>query len=191
MYNQGFGYRYSLILPPAPEEWKKGKIGTLTFVHSFFARLVADLVTDLFFVLALTAPGRKDRTMKFKYQFNNETVEIEVTDNWGTILVDFDRQERNNNQTEKRRHCSLNALDQNDNLLPAGGDFSAAFAEKEEIIFFLEQLLPRQRYLLEQVHMHGRPLSEIAAEEGVSVAAVSQALKRAEKAFKKIYKPTV
>lgn len=129
--------------------------------------------------------------MKFKYQFNNETVEIDVTDNWGAILFDFDRQEKNNNQTEKRRHCSLNALDQDDNLLPSSGDFSKAFAEKEEIIFFLEQLLPRQRYLLEQVHMHGRPLSVIAAEEGVSVAAISQALKRAEKAFKKIYNPTV
>ena len=129
--------------------------------------------------------------MKFKYQFNNETVEIDVTDNWGAILFDFDRQEKNNNQTEKRRHCSLNALDQDDNLLPSSGDFSKAFAEKEEIIFFLEQLLPRQRYLLEQVHMHGRHLSKIAAEEGVSVAAISQALKRAEKAFKKIYNPTV
>ena len=129
--------------------------------------------------------------MKFKYQFNNETVEIDVTDNWEAILFDFDRQEKNNNQTEKRRHCSLNALDQDDNLLPSSGDFSKAFAEKEEIIFFLEQLLPRQRYLIEQVHMHGRPLSEIAAEEGVSVAAISQALKRAEKAFKKIYNPTV
>lgn len=129
--------------------------------------------------------------MKFKYKFNNETIEIEVTDAWGVILLDFDRQEKNNNQTEKRRHCSLNALDQDDNLLPADGDFSTEFADKEEINFFLEQLLPRQRYLLEQVHMHGRPLSEIAVEEGVSVAAISQALKRAEKAFKKIYNPTV
>ena len=129
--------------------------------------------------------------MKFKYKFNNETIEIEVTDAWGVILLDFDRQERNNNQTEKRRHCSLNALDQDDNLLPADGDFSTEFADKEEIDFFLEQLLPRQRYLLEQVHINGKPLSEIAAEEGVSVAAVSQALKRAEKAFKKIYNPTV
>ena len=68
MYNQGFGYRYSLILPPAPEEWKKGKIGTLTFVHSFFARLVADLVTDLFFVLALTAPSRKDEDYEIQVQ---------------------------------------------------------------------------------------------------------------------------
>lgn len=129
--------------------------------------------------------------MKFKYKFNNETIEIEVTDAWGVILLDFDRQERNNNQTEKRRHCSLNALDQDDNLLPADGNFSTEFDDKEEIDFFLEQLLPRQRYLLEQVHMNGKPLSEIAAEEGVSVAAVSQALKRAEKAFKKIYNPTV
>lgn len=129
--------------------------------------------------------------MKFKYQFNNETVEIEVAEEWGTILLDFDRQERNNNQTEKRRHCSLNALDRDDNLLPADGDFTVDMTDKAEIVFFFEQLSPRQRYLLEEVHMNGRSRTEIAAEEGVSVAAVGQALKRAEQAFKKIYDPTV
>ena len=129
--------------------------------------------------------------MKFKYKFNNETIEIEVTEEWGNILLDLDRQERNNNQTEKRRHCSLNALDQDDNLLPADGDFERDFLDDDELRQHLDKLSPRQRYLLVEIHINGRSQTEIAAEEGVSVAAVHQALQRAEEKFKKIYGSTV
>ena len=52
--------------------------------------------------------------MKIKYQFATETVEIEVTENWGNVIVDLDRQEYNNNHTETRRHCSLEALNLDD-----------------------------------------------------------------------------
>ena len=129
--------------------------------------------------------------MKFKYKFNNETIEIEVAEEWGNILLDLDRQESNNNQTEKRRHCSLNALDQDDNLLPADGDFERDFLDDDELRQHLDKLSPRQRYLLMEIHINGRSQTEIAAEEGVSVAAVHQALKRAEEKFKKIYDSTV
>ena len=47
--------------------------------------------------------------MKIKYEFATETVEIEVDETWGTVLVDLDRQEYNNDQSETRRHCSLEA----------------------------------------------------------------------------------
>lgn len=48
--------------------------------------------------------------MKIKYEFANETVEIEVDEEWGNLLIDLDRQEYNNDHAETRRHCSLNAL---------------------------------------------------------------------------------
>lgn len=47
--------------------------------------------------------------MKIKYAFANETVTIEVEDQWATVLVDLDRQEYNIDQKETRRHCSLEA----------------------------------------------------------------------------------
>lgn len=31
--------------------------------------------------------------MKIKYQFATETVEIEVDDDWGSLVIDLDRQE--------------------------------------------------------------------------------------------------
>ena len=46
--------------------------------------------------------------MKVRYEFvNGEISEIEVDDNLGELLVDFDRQEYNNDHKETRRHYSL------------------------------------------------------------------------------------
>ena len=48
--------------------------------------------------------------MKVRYEFaNGEISEIEVDDNLGELLVDFDRQEYNNDHKETRRHISLDA----------------------------------------------------------------------------------
>ena len=45
--------------------------------------------------------------MKVRYEFvNGEISEIEVDDNLGELLVDFDRQEYNNDHKETRRHTS-------------------------------------------------------------------------------------
>ena len=57
--------------------------------------------------------------MKIKYEFATETVEIEVTDDWGAIVVDLDRQDYNTDHKETRRHCSLEAYNLDDGLLPS------------------------------------------------------------------------
>ena len=45
--------------------------------------------------------------MKIQYKFASETIEIEVSDEWGEILIDLDRQEYNNDHKETRRHSSI------------------------------------------------------------------------------------
>ena len=47
--------------------------------------------------------------MKIKYQFATETVEIEVADDWGNLVIDLNRQEYNIDHKETRRHISLDA----------------------------------------------------------------------------------
>ena len=42
--------------------------------------------------------------MKIEYKFVTGTVEVEVPDEWETVLVDLDRQEYNNDHKETRRH---------------------------------------------------------------------------------------
>lgn len=50
--------------------------------------------------------------MKVRYEFvNGEISEIEVDDNLGELLVDFDRQEYNNDHKETRRHTSLDGME--------------------------------------------------------------------------------
>ena len=60
--------------------------------------------------------------MKIKYQFVNESVEIEVDEEWANVVIELDRLEHNSNQTETRRHCSLEALNLDDAYLPSDVD---------------------------------------------------------------------
>ena len=63
------------------------------------------------FVTARVPPAglrKENGKMKIKYEFvNGETSEIEVDDSLGELLVDFDRQQYNNDHKETRRHVSL------------------------------------------------------------------------------------
>jgi hypothetical protein len=54
--------------------------------------------------------------MKVSYQFANESVEVEVEEAWGELLMDMDRKEYNNDHKETRRHASLDELNQDDAL---------------------------------------------------------------------------
>ncbi len=50
--------------------------------------------------------------MEIKYEFvTGEVLEIEVEDSMGEVLLEFDRQERNNDRRETRRHMSLDGMD--------------------------------------------------------------------------------
>ena len=127
--------------------------------------------------------------MKIKYVFCNEEVEIEVSEEWGAIILDMDREEYNNNHAETRRHCSLDALDRDDNNIPSGEDLEADYLEKEEreeLHAAIKQLSPRQQGLIKQVYFEGRKYTDIAVEEGKKESAIRNATNRATKKIKKI-----
>lgn len=128
--------------------------------------------------------------MKIKYTFATETVEIEVTDDWAAVLIDMDRLEHNNNQTETRRHCSLDALNLDDAYLPSdvnleqdllGADDTDAVAEA------LAKLKPAQRDLLKAIYMDGISVNEYAERNGVTQSAISHRLQTAKKKFQKFF----
>ena len=50
---------------------------------------------------------KRAKSIKKHYKFVNETISIDVPDDWGEILIDLDRQEYNNDHKETRRHYSL------------------------------------------------------------------------------------
>lgn len=129
--------------------------------------------------------------MKIKYQFATETVEIEVSENWGNVIVDLDRQEYNNNHAETRRHCSLEALNLDDALLPANVDIlrdMIAAEERDKLYAAIAQLTPRQRHLIEEIYFKGKTYQQVAREDGNGVTSIWDATNRAIKRLKKLLK---
>ena len=78
--------------------------------------------------------------MKIKYQFATETVEIEVSDDWGNLVIDLDRQEYNNNHKETRRHISYDALDFDGDALSVEDPALTAYTAQDALSEAIEQL---------------------------------------------------
>ena len=130
--------------------------------------------------------------MKIKYEFATETVEIEVDEDWGTVLIDLDRQEYNNNHAETRRHCSLEAYGENHNELASDMDALGSLLGPDvpdDVAEALEQLKPEQRELIQALFFEGVSNEEYARRCGVTPGAISQrkatVLKKIKKFFQK------
>lgn len=130
--------------------------------------------------------------MKIRYEFvNGEVSEIEVDEGLGELLVDFDRQQYNNDHKETRRHVSLDGMDYEGELFTSVEDTEGELLRREDtarLMEAMEALSPSQRELLLKVYFNGRSLVSIAAEEGVDKSAISHRLERIHKKLKKLLK---
>ena len=127
--------------------------------------------------------------MKIKYEFANETIEIEVDEEWGAVLIDLDRQEYNNDKKETRRNCSLDAFNADGNLFADGTvmeDSFIACEDSKKLYAAIKKLGPWQRFLIEQHYFAGKKQMEIAEETGIGKAAISRAIKRAKENLKNL-----
>ena len=128
--------------------------------------------------------------MKFKYQFANEAVDVEIDEKWGAILLNLDRCEYNNNQTETRRHALLSAMDyEGEVFIDPNADISAQVdlsEAQEDLRRAMDSLLPQQKALLQKVFFEGIPAAEIARQEGVHKSSVHKRLQRIFEQLKKM-----
>ena len=119
--------------------------------------------------------------MKVRYEFvTGEISEIEVNESLGELLVDFDRQEYNNDHKENR-HVSLDRMDYEGALFAAAADTAEEAAQRDEVARLMqamEALTPPQRELVRRVYFEQEKIVDIAREEGVSHVAVLDRLKR-------------
>ncbi len=126
--------------------------------------------------------------MKVRYEFvNGEFSEIEVDESLGELLVDFDRQEYNNDHKETRRHTSLDSMDYEGELFAAAADTADEAARRDEaarLMQAIEALSPSQRELVRRVYFENEKIVDIAREEGVSHVAILDRLKRIYKKLK-------
>lgn len=123
--------------------------------------------------------------MKIKYQFATETVEIEVADDWGNLVIDLDRQEYNNDHTETRRHVSYDALDFDGDALATEDRTLTAYADNDALREAIRQLTPNQQYIIRAYYFEGHTFTEIAQALGVGVSSVTRAAERAKKTLKR------
>lgn len=127
--------------------------------------------------------------MKIRYEFvNGEIVEVEVEDGLGALLLEFDRLERNNNQTETRRHASLSEMDYEGAFFDAGVDVDQEVRRRfscAELHHALQKLSPSQKKLVQKVFFMDQRLVELARTEGVSEAAIRNRLKKIYAKLKK------
>lgn len=130
--------------------------------------------------------------MKIRYEFvNGEVSEIEVDEGLGELLVDFDRQQYNNDHRETRRHVSLDGMDYEGELFTSAEDTEGELLRREDtarLMEAMEALSPSQRELVLKVYFNGRSLVSIAAEEGVDKSSISHRLERIYKKLKKFLK---
>jgi len=122
--------------------------------------------------------------MKYKYDFCNEAVEIDVPEEWAQVLQNLDREEYNNNQKETRRHSSLEVFNPDELPSPSAEsveDSVLSVMDAERIRKGLQLLPPRERYLLEQVYFAKRSFADIADKEGKNESTIRHAVAIASK----------
>lgn len=120
--------------------------------------------------------------MKIRYEFvTGEFSEIEVDDSLGELLVDFDRQEYNNDHKETRRHVSLDGMEYEGELFSSVADTAGEVERREELARLMramEALSPAQRELVLKVYFEKVRITDIARAEGVTEAAIRNRLKK-------------
>lgn len=93
---------------------------------------------------------------------------------------DYNKPNFNNHHKETRRHVSLEAMNQDGNLIPATSDVeSEIFKEDYEALYrAISRLKPAQQELLRKVYWQERTQRSVAAEMGSGEDSVSKKLSR-------------
>lgn len=124
--------------------------------------------------------------MKINYEFIDGTVEIDVDEEWGKVVIDLDRNEYNNNHKETRRHTSLDTGN-------AYSEWLECEEHKEEMEISarlskaIGSLTVGQRDLIQHVYFEGYTLADYARHKGLHKATVTQTHQRAIKNLKNFF----
>lgn len=126
--------------------------------------------------------------MKYTYHFvNGDSQEIEVTEAQYLILKDADRIEYNNNQTNTRRHISLDMAETDEGMQFADPSSLPITESASRLHAAIEELRPDQQKLIRAIYFEHVSISNYAKQEGVSQPAVTQRLMTAKKKLKEIF----
>lgn len=137
--------------------------------------------------------------IEYRYEFaNGDVVELRIsrsgsaggdkngiTSEWLELLLDLDRREYNNNQTETRRHCSLDAFNQDETLFASDKDGFEEMYEEETWKEMCKELTEREKVIGDLYFRQGYKQTEIAEIFEIDFTRVSHILGRIRKKLKK------
>lgn len=130
--------------------------------------------------------------MIIQYEFvEGEPVEIEVDDSIGEVIIEIEKEEYNKNRAETRRHNSIEKMEEEefaqfvDQKQNVEADVETSI-RNENLYAAISLLTPEQQVLVKKVYFEDQSLTQIAEHDGVSVAAISNRLKKIQKRLKKI-----
>lgn len=136
--------------------------------------------------------------MKITYTFaDGKTAEIEVSEEWGSLLLNFDKKEYNSQRKDHRADhkyshgtpIALDAVDYEGNWFADDTDILDDLIRKEKcanVHKAMGILMPQQKELLYKVFFAERTPTSIANKEGVSEAAIRGRLKKIYVQMKKL-----
>lgn len=132
--------------------------------------------------------------MIYEYITASGTKQIEVSEEWYEILTEFDRKEKNNNHTERRRHSTLdNDIADAEWLIYEDDNLCRLLSENndiERVRETLSKMKPQHREILIAIYIKGVTQQEYAKKLGVNQSNVSRRLATAKKSFCKFFSKT-
>ena len=131
--------------------------------------------------------------MTIQYKFADETVEIEVDQEWGKVIIDLDTKEDSADRN-KRRHCySLDSKEYEGVEYGALDPDIESYGEDEEpteeemLSVALERLSKKQREVIRLYFFEDLTLKEIGGVLGISEAAACTLKNRAVEKLQKFF----
>jgi RNA polymerase sigma factor (sigma-70 family) len=134
----------------------------------------------------MTNPKERVMKVEYTYHFNNgEKITIRIEESDHKTLKELDRAEYNNAYAARRRRTSIETLDKH----AANSSAAEVFERTErltELAEAMKGLSSKQQELVHSIYFEGTRAVQIAKDEGVSRAAISQRVSRALKKLKKL-----
>ncbi len=107
------------------------------------------------------------------------------------IFEHMDICEYNKNRKEKRRHCSLDAMDYEGNYFKIDDkniqSLNGQESDEERLHKAIKKLKPKQQELIWDICFRGISVNDYAKKEGVDHSAISHRLKTAKENLKKLF----
>lgn len=135
--------------------------------------------------------------MKITYEFANEKVNIEVSEEWAEVIIELDRVEYNNDHRETRRHTTLSnrnddgrwlSTEEKRDYICCNGKYYEL--DDDRLIDTFMYLTSKQKDLIDCVYYQGMSFREYADRNGISKSAVSLQHKAILKKVKKLLETT-